>query len=321
MKPSLFNYATKELNQDAFFCWLFSWADEKHKNSDLYKVAKDFIHEIIAEDISIKKIDITQQYKNIDFYIRINDILTICFEDKVNTTIHDDQLKRYNISIREKHPNDKIFFVYLKTDFVFKSERDAVEKHGYNIFDIFRIRSILQNGINNDIYTDFLFYIDEKIKSYTDFEKIRFSKWERNEWLGFCYKLQMDYFDDADIGIWQGRELYFVMYESEYLFEKKVYTSLEIKHSQGNNFGRLSILLHIEDGRLNKYNIRDKIQDQLEQNFAMENVNINNRVGNLVNFITFNDFPFVEKGYINYQKTKEYLINTYDVFTKINYMK
>ena len=34
MTPNLFDYATKELSQDAFFCWLLAWADEECRDAD-----------------------------------------------------------------------------------------------------------------------------------------------------------------------------------------------------------------------------------------------------------------------------------------------
>nr|WP_260390277.1 hypothetical protein [Ornithobacterium rhinotracheale] len=30
-KPNLFQYATSELSQDAFLCWLIAWADAREK--------------------------------------------------------------------------------------------------------------------------------------------------------------------------------------------------------------------------------------------------------------------------------------------------
>ena len=319
MVPSIFTFGTKELSQDAFFCWLLSWSEQKYLNTEVHQVAKSILQEIIGEEIIVKKLCITQQYKNIDFYLRINENLTVCFEDKISTTIHDDQLERYSVSISEKYPNDRLFFVYLKTDIVFPEEKEAVEKHGYIILDLFKINALLKNKIKNDIYNDFVSYIDDKVKSYTDFEKIRCSKWQKNEWVGFCNKLKNDFFEDADMGFWQGREFYFIMHESDYIHDKTVYTSLEIKHSQGNNFGRLTILLHIDDGRLNKYNIRDKIMEKINNVFKNVNKQVNNRVGSLINLVTFNDFPCVEKGFINYEKSREYVINIYNKFTKIKY--
>jgi hypothetical protein len=34
MAPNLFQFATKELSQDAFICWLLAWADENCKQKN-----------------------------------------------------------------------------------------------------------------------------------------------------------------------------------------------------------------------------------------------------------------------------------------------
>ena len=318
MQPSIFQYATKELSQDAFFCWLLSWSDEKYKNTDIHKVAKSFLQEIIREEISVEKILIKQQYKKIDFYIRLNECITIVFEDKVSTTFHGDQLEKYYYSILEEYPDDRLYFVYIKTDLVFEEERKEVESYGYTVYDIFKVRKLLQKEINNDIYRDFLLFIDGKIKSYTDFELIEFSEWQQAEWIGFCNKLQND-LEVGSIGFWTGRELFYQLSVSDQLFNKDIYTSLEIKHSIGNNDGRLAILLHIGDGRFDKYKLKNKIKEKIIETYKSEKKQINNRVGKLINLATFESFPIIENGYVNYQLSKDYVSKIYKVHDKIKY--
>ena len=41
-KPNLFEYATSELSQDAFICWLLAWI-EYPQEPHLYQCAKDLI--------------------------------------------------------------------------------------------------------------------------------------------------------------------------------------------------------------------------------------------------------------------------------------
>jgi hypothetical protein len=306
-EPILFNFATKELSQDAFFCWLFSWSDEKFKDTKLHIIAKDFIKDIINEKITINKIEIIQQYKKIDFLLRINENITIVFEDKVKTSEHSNQLKRYREIISNEYPNDKLFFVYLKTDIIFQDEFTSVEESKYKIFDLYSIYNKLPKKSDNAIYNDFVKYLSQKVKSYQEFDKIRFSKWGQNEWIGFCFRLQNEIKQSAFYGLWQGRELYWGIMESDFLLEKNMWASLEIKHSLGNNDGRLCILLHIKDRRLNKYVIRDELKAKLEKLFKDESIEINNRIGGQMNFIRFNDFPIIKNGYIDFIKTKEHL--------------
>jgi hypothetical protein len=313
-EPILFNFATKELSQDAFFCWLFSWADKKYNNTQIHTVANNLLKDIMNEDIDVNSIEITQQYKKIDFFIRINKNAIILFEDKTKTTEHDNQLNRYREIISEEYPEDKLFFVYLKTDILFQNENSIVEEAKYKVYDLFSIYNKLSNKTNNAIYNDYIKYLAQKIKSYQDFEKIRFSKWAQNEWIGLCYKL----LKQQGYDVWQGRELYWVIMESDSLLEKNVYATLEIKHSLGNNIGRLAILLHIEDGRLNKSSIKDQLTEKFKTIYTNENIQIkiNNRIGKMMNFITFDNFPVIEKGFINFIKTKKYLKKILEIFEK-----
>jgi len=66
-KPNIFEYATKELSQDAFFAWLLNWANPKifplddHKNKadneKLHESAKDFIKFLLEKnEIKIEEI-------------------------------------------------------------------------------------------------------------------------------------------------------------------------------------------------------------------------------------------------------------------------
>ena len=49
MENNIFKYATKELSQDAFICWLVEWINHKEENSELYEVSKKFLDKIIEK--------------------------------------------------------------------------------------------------------------------------------------------------------------------------------------------------------------------------------------------------------------------------------
>ena len=61
---NLFDFATKELSQDAFLCWLINWLNYKKENIELYNTAKKFINLIINKiNIDDFEINILKQYK------------------------------------------------------------------------------------------------------------------------------------------------------------------------------------------------------------------------------------------------------------------
>ena len=319
MKPSLFAFATKELSQDAFFCWLLSWSINEYENNPLNIVSNRIIEFIVDKNISIEKIDIQRQKGNIDFYIRINEKIIIVFEDKIKTNFHNNQLEKYKNIISEWFPNDEPFFVYIKSDLVFPNERQEVEDNGFKVIDIYKIFSLLQHNIKNDIYMDYFNYIENKINRYKNFEKIKYSLWGQDEWYGFIYQLiNIEAIEYNCYDLWQGRELWFMIKASKYSDDKKYWVSLEIKHSLAYNKGRLTILLHIEDNLLDKKSVKNDVTEKLKGIYKNENIEINNRTGKISTVINFKDFPVIDQnGYFDYIKTKEYLLKIINEFGKI----
>lgn len=120
--PNIFKYATKELSQDAFLCWLFSFADIDYKYSDyknLHNVALNLLNKFIDVDgYIVEKVIVKKQIKNIDIWIEINSELLIVIEDKTNSVASDNQLSKYYktasdycIKNRFQHP----ICIYFKT--------------------------------------------------------------------------------------------------------------------------------------------------------------------------------------------------------------
>ena len=132
-KNNMFKYATKELSQDAFICWLVNYINTDEKQYK--KAAKKFI-ELISEKIGNKKfseyiknnnykVEIKHQYKNIDVLLKI-DKFYIIIEDKIKTVEHDDQINKYTYSLLNggiKEAEDfNIFTCYYKIYDEFKSK-------------------------------------------------------------------------------------------------------------------------------------------------------------------------------------------------------
>ena len=96
-----------------------------------------------------------------------------------------------------------MFFVYIKSDLVFPNERQEVEGYGFKVIDIYKIFSLLQHNIKNDIYIDYINYIEKKINRYENFEKIKYSLWGQDEWYGFIYRLiNVEEIEYGSYGFW-----------------------------------------------------------------------------------------------------------------------
>lgn len=139
MRNNLFNYATSELSQDAFICYLASFAfDEVTTDSVLKECAKNLLHLFVSEiqPETVCLLDIERQVNHIDVLITAEDQGTtykIIVEDKTFTSEHDDQLIRYrdSLSAEADAAGYDVRGVFYKTGF--QCDLSTVEKAGYVI--------------------------------------------------------------------------------------------------------------------------------------------------------------------------------------------
>ena len=147
-RPNIFNYATKELSQDAMICWLLECYHSTDKN---YKqIGLQFIRFLMDdstlsyEDVDLEKEGPYRQQDHMDVYTRLRikeEIIPVMFENKTNTYLHDNQLERYANIIKKwkdskktedlfgkELPIGKTLAVYFKTGYVFGWEKEELNK-------------------------------------------------------------------------------------------------------------------------------------------------------------------------------------------------
>ena len=201
MKPNVFTWATKELSQDAFICWLASWSEKSLENTDscLHAVANQFIqhcfnlHGLSIEASSISKIEVRKQYYNIDIIIIINDKYAIIIEDKLNTSEHSDQLNRYKRLLMEENYNILIPIYYKPFE---QSDISIVVKSGYKHFKRRDMISILEDSVKSSdfaaMYYENLKQIDRALDSYLC---LSCDQWKSDSWKGFFSRLSNEFGD------------------------------------------------------------------------------------------------------------------------------
>jgi hypothetical protein len=178
MEPNFFKYATNELSQDAFFCWLIEWSVEsnKIKNPELYEAAFSLIKQIIPEEFTnnfcVNTCRIHMQKKNTDFIIELNNSIILHFEDKVKSNTSNSQLSKYKKNIAKEYLNHNIYHIYLKTDLIWLKERNLVDKNGYKVFDLLSINDMLKASTKSDIYKNFASIIQQRIDQYKSYKSI-----------------------------------------------------------------------------------------------------------------------------------------------------
>jgi hypothetical protein len=194
MKPNLFKYATSELSQDAFLCWLFEWATPECQDLDpaLHETSISLIKELTDENIEgIQTLDIKRQDNNVDIVLYINDNYALIIEDKVHAGEHGDQLERYAAQFVDEF-NGRYSLVYLKTGD--QSQYRSAKDKGYKVFHRKDLLKILKKGISdgtsNNIFLDFYEHLQAIEESVNSYLTLPIGDWTWDSWKGFYIYLQ-----------------------------------------------------------------------------------------------------------------------------------
>lgn len=182
--PNLFNYATKELSQDAFLCWALEWRNIRgHQMCEFaYLLLESFVKESVYKNqidpLDIEKVELIKQYKNIDVLVlaklRNGLILPIIIEDKTDTSEHDNQLDRYREIIIEEYTDfHEPICIYYKTGYIFEPYSE-MEKHHYIVYDKLKISSIMKMFENYEmplLFCDYYAHLvtKQKYENYISF--------------------------------------------------------------------------------------------------------------------------------------------------------
>ena len=148
---NLFNFAHKELSQDAFICWCLNFVNSSDKKErsfglDMLKLVLPS-STITSEDYSsIRNIKIETQFRKIDILVYVPHLKAfIIIEDKVYSSERENQIKDYRDEIQElltKKSSDlkmafnledsdfgqniKIYTCYFKTGFHYDNDKKVV---------------------------------------------------------------------------------------------------------------------------------------------------------------------------------------------------
>jgi hypothetical protein len=198
--PNLFDFATSELSQDAFFCWLLAWADARYSQEDpaLHRAGRSLLNALLAkhdERLSeTSSVQIKQQHYRADIVAEIDNRLVLLIEDKIHALLHGNQLERYRVILTEQFPHCKVLPTFVRTGD--QSGYTEIEAAGYRPFlrqDLLHVlRTERRAGLTNAIFIDFLEQLEKRealVHSYAD-RPIR--DWFRDSWIGFYKQLQLE---------------------------------------------------------------------------------------------------------------------------------
>lgn len=181
LRNNLFTYATSELSQDAFLCWMLSFALPASKGNDaLRSCAEQFLRISIPELVraAICVDEISRQTDSIDVLITVNGRYKLIIEDKTYTCEHSNQLSRYLQRIEENFPQFTVCGVYYKTGF--QSDYTAVQDAGYTIIDRKKMIEIMRpfsTQITNHIWQDYYEFLTDFEAEAERFRTLPIHKW------------------------------------------------------------------------------------------------------------------------------------------------
>ena len=180
---NLFDFATKELSQDAFIAWLVNWINVQESTDEELKamqsVARKFLQEILAQEsveeklgqriiaANIKELqDLILQYKGIDVFITFKyeqQEYAIIIEDKKLTSEHHRQIENYENKIKKEKQDTNVITVYYKM-----IDEHSIESNVDAVITRERMLKVLKSykGNNNIIkdYINYLYNIEKRIK-------------------------------------------------------------------------------------------------------------------------------------------------------------
>ncbi len=227
--PNLFTYATKELSQDAFICWLAAWADTAYKKEYplLQETSRRFIASLFdGTDTLIPNYDsikIHRQVGNVGTQIKIDVVIEllhkkeaincIIIEDKINSKV-DNPLNEYRKIILEhknfNYTEAQIICRIIKTGF----DGRKASKSGFLYYGKEELFTVLQKGIDagieNNIFKDFYDKQKQEIDSVNKFKTTPFVDWGDDERKGLA------------IYLYQSKKLKHKNWESELFNANKV---------------------------------------------------------------------------------------------------
>lgn len=199
---NLFDYATKELSQDAFLSWIIANYDD----SELGKYAYDFINTFTDFNLipgEIRLVKICQQEHNIDIIAKIwtspekiNEEIPdfiLAIEDKTTSSAHNNQLLNYGKILNEYNFAKKICMLFYKANYLSNKDNEELEKAFKKgqywkqatineIYDFFNDKNDTKSQVFNN-YADHVCHIYNALNCKT---KDKIENWTSYHWRGFA---------------------------------------------------------------------------------------------------------------------------------------
>lgn len=199
MRKNLFDFATKELSQDAFLSWFIANCNDEEIGKESYRFI-NFLTGLSLKYGDIKDIQVLQQEHDIDIVVDFwlkekrapESHYVMIIEDKTASSAHDNQLKRY-AKILESWNTDqpgyeqRRFKVFYKVNYLTDEDKqeielankDCKESDKWKEYDINKIYSFFKSieESKSEILNSYAEYIRKLHESFTEESKEPMINW------------------------------------------------------------------------------------------------------------------------------------------------
>lgn len=198
ISKNLFDYATPELSQDAFICWLCAQFDSEDPH--LRHASQNLLHKFLntKDNSDVHVTCIYRQRHRIDILIYAEHLdvqYAIIIEDKIRSGKRDSQPKDYIEKVKDdneiKAP-DSPLAVYYKTETI--PELPDVEKRFPTILGRDDILDALTDGVDgceNLILNDYANHLQQRCAAYNAYSILPIKEWKDEQFCGFYEHLRL----------------------------------------------------------------------------------------------------------------------------------
>ncbi|MEO5721013.1 MAG: hypothetical protein ABIR71_06035 [Chthoniobacterales bacterium] len=205
--PNLFSYATKELSQDAFICWLLGWADPRfaQQGPEVHQCARAVLNAFYATasrslPSDIREVTVYRQDRNIDVWVELrtgHEFYAVLIEDKTSTGAHSGQLRRYRETMakgenkaKRNYDDQHLLCIFFKT--FDQCDYENIREHGFEVFDRGALLKCIEPFAHcgNAIVHDFYYRmrgIEDEVEA---FRTTPIAQWKGQMWVGFYKELR-----------------------------------------------------------------------------------------------------------------------------------
>lgn len=259
---NIFDYATKELSQDAFLMWLIDNCNCCNEN--VCRASYRLISKLIDRKLEIgdiEKVEKRRQWGKMDIcffiYLKNKKNIFLAIEDKTFSNTSDYQLKKYSDFIRKNVDENEFIIkkVFYKSSPEDENDIKACENNEYKYLFINQIHGLFNckdTGITGVEYLDdYVKHIESLYGSFNNYpmdkpmikwEKINFETYFRKKFIE-PYRKNRKFDISYEPWSYQGKYASFAVCK---WFEGDLRFALEFRHRKGDAFLSTHIYLNIK---------------------------------------------------------------------------